>query len=489
MESPPQPFDATKSGMPVQSVLSEFESAIGKQYVLDKDEDKEPYLTDWGKRYQGKALAVLKPGNTAEVASLVKICNKYRVSIVPQGGNTGLCGGATPDNTGDSVIILLLRLNQISEVDIQNATITVGAGAILKQVQDAALEHGTLFPLSLAAEGSCTIGGNLATNAGGVQVLRYGNMRDLTLGLEVVTANGEIWNGLRGLRKDNTGYSLKDLFIGSEGTLGIITAATLKVFPLPTTKITALVKVNDVASSIALLQQVQKGCSADLTAFELISNRAMELVSDRFALAQQLLVDRADWIVLIELSSMDSEDTIRLEIQNLLLGAMDSSLIVDGIVAESIQQSKSMWEIRETIPEAQLQLGHVIKHDISLPISELAAFIDSTNLKLRGRWPDTEVIVFGHLGDGNLHYNLVGLNQKSSNLLPDRRHEINRLVHDQVYLYEGSFSAEHGIGQAKVAELLERKSTTEMNLMHSIKRSLDPHCIMNPNKVVLRNPN
>jgi FAD/FMN-containing dehydrogenase len=475
--------------MPIQSVLSEFESAIGKQYVLDKDEDKEPYLTDWGKRYKGKALAVLKPGNAAEVASLVRICITYRISIVPQGGNTGLCGGATPDNTGDSVIILLHRLNQIFDVDIQNSTITVGAGAILKQVQDAALEHGTLFPLSLAAEGSCTIGGNLATNAGGVQVLRYGNMRDLTLGLEVVTASGEIWNGLRGLRKDNTGYSLKDLFIGSEGTLGIITAATLKLFPLPTTKITALVKVNDIASTITLFQQVQKGCSADLTAFELISNRAMELVSDRFTLAQQLLVDRADWFVLIELSSMDSEDKVRLEIQNLLVDAMDSSLIVDGIVAESIQQSKSMWEIRETIPEAQLQLGHVIKHDISLPISELAAFIDSTNLKLREKWPDTEVIIFGHIGDGNLHYNLVGLSQDSSSLLPDRRNEINRLVHDQVYLYQGSFSAEHGIGQAKVTELLERKSTTEMNLMRSIKCSLDPHCIMNPNKVVLRNPN
>ena len=489
MECRPQVFDATKSGMAIQSILSEFESAIGKQYVLDKDEDKEAYLTDWGKRYKGKALAVLKPGNTAEVASLVRICNTYRISIVPQGGNTGLCGGATPDNTGDSVIILLHRLNQISDVDIQNSTITVGAGAILKQVQDAALEHGTLFPLSLAAEGSCTIGGNLATNAGGVQVLRYGNMRDLTLGLEVVTANGEIWNGLRGLRKDNTGYSLKDLFIGSEGTLGIITAATLKLFPLPTTKITALVKVNDIASSITLFQQVQKGCSADLTAFELISNRAMELVSDRFTLAQQLLVDRADWFVLIELSSMDSEDKVRLEIQNLLVDAMDSSLIVDGIVAESIQQSKSMWEIRETIPEAQLQLGNVIKHDISLPISELAAFIDSTNLKLKEKWSDTEVIIFGHVGDGNLHYNLVGLSQDSSSLLPDRRNEINRLVHDQVYLYQGSFSAEHGIGQAKVTELLERKSTTEMNLMYSIKRSLDPHCIMNPNKIVLRNPN
>jgi len=489
MECRPQAFDATELDMLIQSVLSEFESAIGKQYVLDKDEDKEPYLTDWGRRYRGKALAVLKPGNTAEVASLVKICNTHRISIVPQGGNTGLCGGATPDNTGDSVIILLHRLNQIFDVDIQNSTITVGAGAILKQVQDAALEHGALFPLSLAAEGSCTIGGNLATNAGGVQVLRYGNMRDLTLGLEVVTASGEIWNGLRGLRKDNTGYSLKNLFIGSEGTLGIITAATLKIFPLPRTKITALVRVNDVASSIALLQQVQKGCSADLTAFELISNRAIELVSERFVLAQQLLADPAGWIVLIELSSMDSEDKARLEIQNLLIDAMDSTLIVDGIVAESIQQSKSMWEIRETIPEAQLQLGNVIKHDISLPISELAAFIDSTNLKLREKWPDTEMIVFGHLGDGNLHYNLVGLSQDSSSLLPSRRNEINRLVHDQVYLYQGSFSAEHGIGQAKTKELLERKSTTEMNLMHSIKRSLDPHCIMNPNKVVLRNSN
>ena len=399
-----------------------------------------------------------------------------------------MCGGATPDKTGNSVIILLFRLNQISNIDIQNSTITVGAGAILKQVQDSALEYGKLFPLSLAAEGSCTIGGNLATNAGGVQVLRYGNMRDLTLGLEVVTANGEIWDGLRSLRKDNTGYSLKDLFIGSEGTLGIITAATLKLYPLPTTKITALVKVDDVESSIALLQQVQKGCGADLTAFELISSRAIELVSDRFVLAQQLLADRANWIVLMEFSSIDREDTIRLQIQNLLMNAIDSSLIIDGIVAESIQQSKSMWEIRETIPGAQLQLGSLIKHDISLPISELGAFMNSTDQKLKEKWPDTEVIVFGHVGDGNLHYNIVGLNQESSRLLPARRNEINRLVHDQIYSHKGSFSAEHGIGQAKVTELLERKSATEMNLMHLIKRSLDPNCIMNPNKVVLRDP-
>lgn len=488
MECRLQVFDATKSGMTIQSVLSEFESAIGKQYVLDKDEDKGPYLTDWGKRFKGKALAVLKPGNSAEVASLVKICNTYRISIVPQGGNTGLCGGATPDNTGDSVIILLHRLNQISDVDIQNSTITVGAGAILKQVQDAALEHGTLFPLSLAAEGSCSIGGNLATNAGGVQVLRYGNMRDLTLGLEVVTASGEIWNGLRGLRKDNTGYSLKDLFIGSEGTLGIITAATLKVFPLPKTKVTVLVKVEDVASSIALLQQVQKVCSANLTAFELISSRAIELVSDRFTLAQQLLQNQADWIVLIELSSMDSEDKVRLDLQNLLMETMDSNLVLDGIVADSIQQSKTMWGIRETIPEAQLKLGNIIKHDISLPISELDKFIQTTDARLKKTWPDIEIIVFGHVGDGNLHYNIVGMSLEVSALLENRRGQINQLVHDQVYLHNGSFSAEHGIGQAKVTELTERKSSVEMALMRAIKKSLDPLCIMNPNKVILRDP-
>jgi FAD/FMN-containing dehydrogenase len=403
---------------------------------------------------------------------------------VPQGGNTGLCGGATPDNTGDSVIILLHRLNQIFDVDIQNSTITVGAGAILKQVQDAALEHGTLFPLSLAAEGSCTIGGNLATNAGGVQVLRYGNMRDLTLGLEVVTASGEIWNGLRSLRKDNTGYSLKDLFIGSEGTLGIITAATLKVFPLPTTKITALVKVDDVESSIALLQQAQKACGADLTAFELISSRAMELVSDRFVLAQQLLADRANWIVLMEFSSIDREDTIRLQIQNLLMSAIDSSLVIDGIVAESIQQSKSMWEIRETIPEAQLQLGNLIKHDISLPISELAGFIDSTNLKLREKWPDTEVIIFGHVGDGNLHYNVFPVPGRTRQDHEGQRDAIKTCMHNLVHAMGGSVSAEHGIGRLKVADLERYGDPAKLVAMRAIKAALDPKGILNPGAVL-----
>ena len=488
MECLPLTFEGLKLVESTGHLLAEFADAIGEEYVISKDADKAPYLSDWGKRFKGNALAVLRPKNTNEVAALIKICKRHGVPMVPQGGNTGLCGGATPDSSGYAVVICLRRLNQIQALDLENSTITVGAGAVLKHVQEAAIIQNRLFPLSLAAEGSCTIGGNLATNAGGVQVLRYGNMRDLTLGLEVVTANGEIWNGLRGLRKDNTGYSLKDLFIGSEGTLGIITAATLKVFPLPKTKVTVLVKVNNVESSIALLQHVQKVCSADLTAFELISSQAIELVSDRFILAQQLLQDQSNWIVLIELSSMDSEDKVRLELQNLLMEAMDSNLVLDGVVADSIQQSKTMWGIRETIPEAQLQLGIVIKHDISLPISELSDFIQTTDARLKESWPDIEIIVFGHVGDGNLHYNIVGMNLEVSALLENRRGQINQLVHDQVYLHNGSFSAEHGIGQAKVTELSERKSSVEMALMRAIKKSLDPLCIMNPNKVVLREP-
>lgn len=488
MECPPQTFEGLKLDESTNHLLAEFAGAIGEEYVLSKDEDKAPHLTDWGKRFKGNALAILRPKNTSEVAALVKICKHHQVPIVPQGGNTGLCGGATPDASGHAVVICLRRLKQIQALDLENSTITVGAGAILKDVQDATILQNRLFPLSLAAEGSCTIGGNLATNAGGVQVLRYGNMRDLTLGLEVVTANGEIWNGLRGLRKDNTGYSLKDLFIGSEGTLGIITAATLKVFSLPKTKITVLVKVMDVASSIALLQQVQKVCSADLTAFELISSRAIELLSDRFILAQQLLQDQSDWVVLIELSSMDSEDKVRLDLQNALMDAMDSNLVLDGIVADSIHQSKTMWGIREAIPEAQLQLGTVIKHDISLPISELNKFIQTTNARLKESWPDIEIIVFGHVGDGNLHYNIVGMNLEVSALLENRRGQINQLVHDQVYQHNGSFSAEHGIGQAKVTELTERKSSVEMALMRALKESLDPLYIMNPNKIILRDP-
>ena len=403
---------------------------------------------------------------------------------MPQGGNTGLCGGATPISDYQSVVILTSRMNRIHEVNLENLTITLDSGVPLASAQEAAKQSGKLFPLSLASEGSCTIGGNLSTNAGGVQVLRYGNMRDLTLGLEVVTPNGEIFNGLRGLRKDNTGYSLKDLYIGSEGTLGIITAATLKLFPLPRSKATALVALADVKSSIQLIELINQHCNADLTAFEIISSKALRLVPSGIEKLAGLVDSKSHWTVLIELSSMEDEEKSYVQLESLLEKAFDLALINDAVLSKSLQQSKELWKIREEIPEAQFSLGTIIKHDISLPISALAEFVSSTELKLKNFWPHLQTIIFGHIGDGNLHYNIAPLTPEFSTELESRRKDINQLVHDEVYKYSGSFSAEHGIGQLKRDELTQRKSSVELGLMKSIKIALDPNGIMNPGKVL-----
>jgi FAD/FMN-containing dehydrogenase len=452
--------------------------------VYESKTDKQPYLTDWSKRFSGDAVAVLKPKNVTEVAALVSLCNLHQLSIVPQGGNTGLCGGATPSNDYQSVVISTSRLNQIHEVNLENSTITLESGVVLASAQEAAKQSGKLFPLSLASEGSCTIGGNLSTNAGGVQVLRYGNTRDLTLGLQVVTPSGEIFNGLRGLRKDNTGYSLKDLYVGSEGTLGIITAATLKLFPLPRSKATALVALTDIASSIQLIELIGRHCNSDLTAFELISAKALNLVPSDVKKLEGLVNEKSPWTVLIELSSMENEEASSAQLESLLEKAFETGLINDAVLSKSLQQAKELWRIREGVPEAQLSLGTIIKHDISLPISELAKFVISTEAKLKQFWPHLQPIIFGHIGDGNLHYNIAPLSSAFSDDLEKRRKDINQLVHDEVYQYSGSFSAEHGIGQLKLEELTTRKSVVEMELMRSIKRALDPHGIMNPGKVL-----
>lgn len=464
--------------------LEQCRANIGSDHVYDSKADKQPYLTDWSKRFSGDAVAVLKPKNVTEVAAIVSLCNLYQLSIVPQGGNTGLCGGATPSSDYQSVVICTSRLNQIHEVNLENSTITLDSGVVLASAQVAAKKSGKLFPLSLASEGSCTIGGNLSTNAGGVQVLRYGSMRDLTLGLEVVTPSGEIFHGLRGLRKDNTGYSLKDIYIGSEGTLGIITAATLKLFPMPRSKATALVALSDISSSIQLIELVNRHCSADLTAFELISFRALSLVSGDEKKLSGLVNEKSPWTVLIELSSMEDEEKSSEQLESLLEKAFDSALINDAVLSKSLEQAKELWKIREGIPEAQLSLGTIIKHDISLPISELAKFVKSTETKLQNFWPHLQTIIFGHIGDGNLHYNIAPLSLGFSEDLEKRRKDINQLVHDEVYQYSGSFSAEHGIGQLKLEELTTRKSIVEMELMRSIKRALDPNGIMNPGKVL-----
>ncbi|WP_353431835.1 FAD-binding oxidoreductase [Polynucleobacter sp. MWH-UH23A] len=465
--------------------IEECQQIIGIQNVLISDLDKKPFLIDWSKRYSGKAIAVLKPKTTEEVLALVRLCNQENIAITPQGGNTGLCGAATPRLHGNSVVISTTRLNAIREIDLDNSTITVEAGTILSQVQDAALNANMLFPLSLAAEGSCTIGGNLGTNAGGVQVLRYGNMRDLTLGLEVVTPSGDILHGLRGLRKDNTGYSLKDLYIGSEGTLGIITAATLKLFPLPQSKATSLVAIKNIESAIKLIELARKRCNADLTAFELISTRALCLVESKAKNWESTFSAKSGWTILLEFSSMEDSERSRSQLEILLTEAFELKLIDDAIIANSIQQSKDLWSIRESIPEAQLKLGTIIKHDISVPISKIADFVKDTEVKINARWPDTQTIIFGHVGDGNLHYNLAPLAaDMSSNNMESKRQEINELVHNQVYLYSGSFSAEHGIGQAKREELPLRKDSVEIKLMRTIKKALDPKNLMNPEKVL-----
>ncbi len=464
--------------------IKRCQAIVGSEYVYISDADKSVFLTDWSKRFTGNALAVLRPKNTNEVAALVALCNKKNISIVPQGGNTGLCGGATPTKDGRSVVISTTRLNQIRELDLENSTITLDAGVVLMNAQEAAAKAGKLFPLSLAAEGSCTIGGNLSTNAGGVQVLRYGNMRDLCLGIELVTPTGEILNGLRGLRKDNTGYSLKDLYIGSEGSLGIITAATLKLYPLPQSKVTALVSIKNIRAGIQLIDLARDSSNADLTAFELISTRALRLVSRRTKNVGPLFDSELDWIVLLEFSSMETEDINRERLENLLGRALELELISDAVIANSIQQSKDLWSMREGISEAQFELGTVIKHDISLPISQIASFVEATEIKLHQLWPNMQTIIFGHVGDGNLHYNLAPLSPDLSNEIEERRKSINQLVHDQVYAHSGSFSAEHGIGQSKRDELPLRKSDIEIELMRSIKKALDPKNIMNPGKVL-----
>lgn len=469
------------------SFLEQCRQLIGAKYVLSTEEDKDPYLTDWSKRYRGDALAVLRPGNVYEVSAIVAWCFKNKMAIVTQGGNTGLCGGSVPNDQYKSVVISTSRLNKIRQVDVENSTITLEAGVILSNAQEAAKKSGKLFPLSLAAEGSCTIGGNLATNAGGIQVLRYGNMRDLTLGLEVVTPTGEIFDGLRGLRKDNTGYSLKDIYIGSEGTLGLITATTLKLFPLPNSKATALVGLSDIQSCLQLIEFVRGICDADLTAFELISTRALRLLPEQIKSLGEIINTPSGWVVLLELSSMEGQEQSNAQLESALEITLNKGLISNAVIANSLQQSKELWSIRESIPEAQLTLGTIIKHDISLPISALPSFINETKIQLTQLWDNMEPIVFGHVGDGNLHYNLAPISQEYSLDIESKRKDINKLVHDQVYKYSGSFSAEHGIGQSKLEELPLRKSSVEMELMHNIKRALDPTGIMNPGKILKAN--
>ncbi len=469
----------------MNKLIDALTNALGAGNVLTGG-DLAAYEEDWRKRYRGRALAVVRPGTTQDVAAVVKLCAEHGVPLVPQGGNTGLVGGSIPDDSGTQVLLSLTRMNRVRSLDAANLTLTVEAGCILQAVQDAAAAQGLLFPLSLAAEGSCTIGGNLATNAGGTQVLRYGNARELCLGLEVVNAQGEIWDGLTGLRKDNTGYDLRDLFIGSEGTLGIITAATLKLHPQPAARMTALAALPSLDAAVALLQLAQSRLGPGLTGFEVMNRYSLSLVRKHFPqLRQPLAEDAGDWTVLLEQSDTEGEAHARALFESLLEAAMEQGLINDAAVAESIEQSRGMWHLRESIPLAQPQEGPNIKHDISIQVSRIPEFVTATDAALQQAHPGTRSVNFGHLGDGNLHYNLQAPEGvDGAAFLREHEPSVNTVVYDSVTAFGGSISAEHGVGTLKREELAHRKSPVAMQMMRAIKQALDPQGLMNPGRML-----
>ncbi len=470
--------------MTSSALVQALQQAVGTAHVLT-DGDLTAYEQDWRRRARGRALAVVRPGSTDEVAAVVRACAQHGASIVPQGGNTGLAVGSIPDESGTQVLLSLRRMDKVRAIDAANLTLTVEAGAILHNLQSAAADAGFLFPLSLAAEGSCTIGGNLATNAGGTQVVRYGNARELCLGLEVVTPQGDIWHGLTGLRKDNTGYDLRDLFIGSEGTLGIITAATLKLYPQPAAKLTAWAAVPSMQAAVELLGLAHGQLGAGLTGFEVMGQFALSLVDKHYPQLRVPLWRESPWCVLLENSDSESEAHARGRFEALLEGALAVGCVTDAVVAENLTQAKGLWHIRESIPLAQAEEGLNIKHDISLPVSRIPAFVAETDALLAREVPGVRLVDFGHLGDGNLHYNVQAPEGGDAQaFLRNQEDRINTLVFDAVARHEGSISAEHGIGSLKAAKLPHYKSPVALQLMRSIKQALDPQGMMNPGRVL-----
>ena len=468
------------------SFLTALRAIVGDAHVLT-DGDLTGYELDWRKRERGKALAVVRPASTAQVAQVVKACAAAGVSIVPQGGNTGMVVGSTPDASGTQVVLSLTRMNAVRALDGGNLTITVEAGCVLQTLQEVCEQAGFLFPLSLASEGSCTIGGNLGTNAGGTQVVRYGNTRELCLGLEVVTAQGEVWSGLTGLRKDNTGYDLRHLFIGSEGTLGVITAATMKLYPLPKSQLTALAAVPSLEAAVQLLGLAHTHLSAGLTGFEVMGQFALKLVVKHFAQQRVPFYESSPYCVVLENSDNESDEHARSQFEHLLQAAMQSGCVSDAVIAESMAQARALWHIRESIPLAQAQEGLNIKHDISIAVSRIPEFVAQADAALAHAFPGIRLVNYGHLGDGNLHYNVQAPEgQDAEQFLREQEGPVNAVVYALVDAFNGSISAEHGIGSLKREKLEKHKSPVALGLMRSIKAALDPQNLFNPGRMLAR---
>ncbi|MGB8339299.1 MAG: FAD-binding oxidoreductase [Burkholderiales bacterium] len=467
----------------MENLLNKIKSIAGEKNLLTTEGDVRPYITDWRGRYTGRAACVVKPANTEEVAAIVKLCAETQTPIVPQGGNTSLCGASVPDESGTAIVLNLSRMHRVREVDADNNTLTVEAGCVLHTIQQAADGADRLFPLSLASEGTCQIGGNIATNAGGTGVLRYGNMRDLVLGLECVLPNGEVWNGLRGLRKDNTGYDLKQLFIGSEGTLGIITAAVLKLYPQPRARATALVALADVNDGLALLNAIKQNFGDRLTGFEIMMRVCLDLVFRHITNTHDPFAQAYPWYALLELTDTQCQGDLTEDLQNPLVKFMKTRSVQDAVVARSVAQSNQLWHLRENISEAQRLEGISIKHDVSVPVSQVPQFIAEASSALEKHFPGIRIVAFGHMGDGNIHFNCSKPDAQDNAAFIAQTEHVNRIVHDMVNTLNGSISAEHGIGQLKRDELLRYKSAVEIDLMRMVKKTFDPLNIMNPGKI------
>lgn len=470
---------------PSIETLARMKAVVGPKGYSDDAAEMAPFLVERRDRYQGRAAAMLRPASTAEVSALMKIAHETETKIVPQGGNTGLVGGQIPFESGDEVILSLTRMNRIGALDALNKTLTVEAGVTLQAAQEAAAGAGLLFPLSLASEGTCQIGGNLSTNAGGTAVLRYGNARELVLGLEVVLADGEVWDGRRGLRKDNTGYDLKHLFMGSEGTLGIITGAVLKLFPAPQSVETAFVAVPSVGAAVALLRRADAMSGGLVTGFELMPRIGIEFVLRHQAGSHDPLGASSPWYVLVELSAGAARDgRLREVMEALLAAAMEADEVSDATIATSDTQRAKLWAMREGMSEVQRLEGGSIKHDVSVPVSRVAEFIALASAAVTKAIPSLRVVPFGHVGDGNIHFNLSQPIGADKAAFMARWDEMSDIVHDIVRGLGGSISAEHGIGRMKRDEMAATKSVVEMEMMRAVKRALDPKGILNPGKVV-----
>ena len=467
-----------------ENFIQHLADIVDNSGLLTMSADMAPYLVDERQRYRGNAIAVVRPASTEQVSAIVRLCLEAGVAIVPQGGNTSLCGAATPFEHGEEILMSLARMNRIREIDAVNYTITVEAGVILADVQRAAEESDRLFPLSLGGEGTARIGGNLSTNAGGTGVLRYGTARELALGLEVVLPDGRVWDGLSGLRKDNTGYDLKQLFMGAEGTLGIITAAVLKLFPRPDKVQTAFVAVPDPRTAVEFLTRARIESGDRVITFELIPRLPLDLVLQYIPGTRDPLANVYEAYVLFELASSQPGEDLRSLLENIVSNAMDAGLALDAAIAESGQQAIDFWRLRESLPEAQKLAGASIKHDVSVPISRIADFLDEASAKVEAAVPGLRVCAFGHLGDGNIHFNLCQPEGEDGAAFESRMAELNRVVHDTVVAMRGSISAEHGIGRLRKDELAHYASDVSLDLMRRIKVALDPEGIMNPGKVI-----